>query len=129
MSTHVDRRVTVVGEEVFAAAIHSQELAYPLDFRISLDQGAGVRMTPTTLPDEVGDALVRLLKVAGLRYGAVDMRRTPDGRHVFLEINPAGQWRFVEEVTGQPMTAAVARLLTDLDSARRPRWPPVTACC
>ena len=125
----VDLRVTVVGEEVFAAAIHSQELAYPLDFRISLDQGAGVRMTPTTLPDEVGDALVRLLKVAGLRYGAVDMRRTPDGRHVFLEINPAGQWRFVEEVTGQPMTAAVARLLTDLDSARRPRWPPVTACC
>lgn len=125
----VDLRITVVGEELFAAAIHSQELDYPLDFRMFLDWGAGVRMTPTTVPDDVGDALLRLLKAAGLRYGAVDMRRTPDGRHVFLEVNPAGQWRFVEDITGQPMTAAMARLLTDLDTARRPPWSPVASCC
>jgi glutathione synthase/RimK-type ligase-like ATP-grasp enzyme len=73
-------------------------------------------MRPTVLPDDVVGALLRLLKAAGLRYGAVDMRRTPDGRHVFLEVNPAGQWRFVEQVTGQPITAAMARLLTALDT-------------
>jgi len=111
----VDLRVTVVGEEVFAAAIHSQELPYTLDFRLFLDAPGGVRMTPTTLPDDVVEGLLRLLKRAGLRYGAIDLRRTPDGRHVFLEVNPAGQWLFVEEVTGQPITAAMARLLTDLD--------------
>jgi hypothetical protein len=111
----VDLRVTVVGEQVFAAAIHSQELPYPLDFRLFLDTGSGVPMRPTVLPDDVTEALLRLLKAAGLRYGAVDMRRTPDGRHVFLEVNPAGQWRFVEEVTGQPITAAMARLLASLD--------------
>ncbi|GAA4115955.1 ATP-grasp ribosomal peptide maturase [Knoellia locipacati] len=125
----VDLRVTVVGEEVFAAAIHSQELSYPLDFRMFLDWGAGVRMTATTLPDDVTQSLLHLLKAAGLRYGAVDMRRTPDGRHVFLEVNPAGQWRFVEEVTGQQVTRAMARLLTDLDATRHPRTAPVTACC
>jgi len=65
----------------------------------------------------VETGLLRLLKHAGLRYGAIDMRRTPDGRYVFLEVNPAGQWRFVEEVTGQPITAAMASLLTDLDEA------------
>jgi len=125
----VDLRVTVVGERLFPAAIHSQELPYPLDFRMFLDVGQGVRMTPATLPDDVGDALLRLLKAAGLRYGAVDMRRTPDGRHVFLEVNPAGQWRFVEEVTGQPMTAAMARLLADLDAARLSSRPPLPPCC
>ncbi len=72
-------------------------------------------MTPGVVPAEVEEGLLRLLKSVGLRYGAIDMRRTPDGRHVFLEVNPAGQWRFVEEVTGQPITAAMARLLTDLD--------------
>ena len=72
-------------------------------------------MTPGSVPAEVEDGLLRLLKSVGLRYGAIDMRRTPDGRHVFLEVNPAGQWLFVEEVTGQPITAAMARLLTDLD--------------
>jgi hypothetical protein len=113
----VDLRITVVGEELFAAAIHSQELPYALDFRLFLEAGSGVRMSSTQLPDEVEAALLRLLKHAGLRYGAIDMRRTPDGRYVFLEVNPAGQWRFVEEVTGQPITAAMAGLLTDLDEA------------
>jgi len=51
---------------------------------------------------------------ATIVYGAVDMRRTTDGRYVFLEINPAGQWLFVEERTGQPMTDAFACLLTEL---------------
>jgi hypothetical protein len=54
------------------------------------------------------------MKRLGLVYGAIDLRRTPDGRHVFLEINPAGEWRFVEERTGQPMTAAFAELLVEL---------------
>lgn len=113
----VDLRVTIVGEEIYAAAIHSQELPYALDFRLFLETEGGVRMEPAELPDEVESGLLQLLKYAGLRYGAVDMRRTPDGRHVFLEVNPAGQWRFVEDVTGQPITAAMARLLTRLDAA------------
>jgi glutathione synthase/RimK-type ligase-like ATP-grasp enzyme len=114
----VDLRITVVGEQFFAAAIHSQELPYPLDFRLFLDRDPGVRMEPTELPTEVEGGLMRLLKSAGLRYGAIDMRRTPSGRHVFLEVNPSGQWRFVEEVTGQPITAAMARLLTHLNAAQ-----------
>jgi hypothetical protein len=113
----VDLRITVVGEQCFPAALYSQELPYPLDFRLFLDRHPGVRMEPTELPNEVEEKLLWLLKFAGLRYGAVDMRRTPDGRYVFLEVNPAGQWRFVEDVTGQPITAAMARLLTDLDAA------------
>lgn len=113
----VDLRITVVGEEFFPAAIHSQDLPYPLDFRLYLDSGQGVLIKPAELPREVQAGLRALLKSAGLRYGAIDMRRTPDGRHVFLEINPAGQWRFVEDATQQPITAALARLLADLDTA------------
>lgn len=111
----VDLRISVVGEEFFTAAVHSQELPYSLDFRLFLESGPGVRIEPAQLPHDVEEGLLRLLKHAGLRYGAIDMRRTPDGRHVFLEVNPAGQWLFVEEATGQPITAAMARLLTDLD--------------
>ncbi|GAA4405464.1 ATP-grasp ribosomal peptide maturase [Fodinibacter luteus] len=113
----VDLRVTVVGEQVFAAAIHSQELPYGLDFRLYLDRPGGVRMEPATLPCDVEDALLRLMTAAELRYGAFDLRRTPDGRHVFLEVNPAGQWLFVEQVTGQPITSAVSSLLARLDAA------------
>jgi glutathione synthase/RimK-type ligase-like ATP-grasp enzyme len=53
----------------------------------------------------------------GIVYGAVDLRRTPEGRYVFLEVNPAGEWRFVEERTGQPITEAMAALLIRLDNS------------
>ena len=43
------------------------------------------------------------------------LRQGPDGDYVFLEVNPAGQWLFIELETGQPVSAAVARLLGRLD--------------
>lgn len=108
----VDLRVTVVGDDVFAAAIHSRETAYPVDFRMQMDEA---RMEPFELPEGVSDRIHELMDQFGLAYGAIDVRRTPDGRFVFLEINPAGQWLFVEERTGQPITRAVADLLVAND--------------
>lgn len=108
----VDLRVTVVGDDVFPAAVHSQAVPYPLDFRLHLDT---VPIEPTTIPADVAAALHRLLDRAGLRYGAVDMRLTPDGEYIFLEINPAGQWLFVDDRSAAAITAAMARLLCHLD--------------
>jgi glutathione synthase/RimK-type ligase-like ATP-grasp enzyme len=108
----VDLRVTVVGGRVFPAAVHSTELDYPVDFRLELDR---VRITPATLPAGVRAGLLRLMRRLGLVYGAVDLRRTPAGEHVYLEVNPAGQWLFVEERTGQPVTATLARALAAAD--------------
>jgi biotin carboxylase len=52
-------------------------------------------------------------------YGAIDMRRTPDGEYYFLEVNPAGQWHFVEHRTGLQITKAMAGLLARYDDAKR----------
>jgi len=108
----VDLRVTVVGDRLFPAAIHSQETAYKVDFRMEMGTA---RFSPVELPPDVGAALLRLMRRLGIVYGAIDMRRTPEGRHVFLEVNPAGQWRFIEERTGQPITRAIAELLAAHD--------------
>jgi glutathione synthase/RimK-type ligase-like ATP-grasp enzyme len=48
----------------------------------------------------------------GLNFGAVDMILTPDGRYVFLEINPNGQWGWVEDLTGMPISEEIIGLLT-----------------
>lgn len=100
----VDLRVTIVGDELFPAAIRSQETRYPHDFRMDLESAA---IEPHALPDEVGRGLMQLMASFGLVYGAVDLRLTPEGEYVFLEINPAGQWLFVELRTGQPITDAL----------------------
>jgi glutathione synthase/RimK-type ligase-like ATP-grasp enzyme len=110
----VDLRITVVGEEIFPAAIHSQDTSYPVDFRMELMRA---RIEATTLPEETIAGLRALMNRLGLVYGAIDMRRTPDGRHVFLEVNPSGQWLFVEQATRQPIAACLARRLADARSA------------
>jgi hypothetical protein len=38
---------------------------------------------------------------------------TPDGEYVFAEINPNGQWLWIEQATGLPIAEALADLLTD----------------
>ncbi|MGW4639272.1 hypothetical protein ACWEN6_12125 [Sphaerisporangium sp. NPDC004334] len=38
---------------------------------------------------------------------------TPDGRHAFLEINPNGQFLWIEAATGLPISAAIADLLAN----------------
>jgi glutathione synthase/RimK-type ligase-like ATP-grasp enzyme len=109
-----DLRITLVGDEVFPVAIHSQETEYPVDCRIDI---ANARLEATTLPPGVERLLRALRERLGIVYGAVDMRRTPDDRYVFLEVNPAGQWLYVEAPTGLPIAAAMARTLIELDRA------------
>ncbi len=101
----VDLRITVVGDEIFAAEVHSQQTRYKVDMRMDINNAS---IVPAKLPEEVEDCLHRLMARLGLVYGAIDMRRRPDGTHVFLEINPAGQWLFIEEKTGQPISEAIA---------------------
>ena len=56
----------------------------------------------------------------GLRYGAIDMVFTPDGRYVFLEINPNGQYLWIEYQTGMPISDAICDLLmSDLPTSQQ----------
>lgn len=119
----VDLRITVMGDRVFPAAIHSQETDYEVDYRMTIDSA---RVEAIDLPDPVLDRIRAYMDRLELVYGAIDMRRTPDGRYVFLEINPSGQWLFIEERTGQPMTETFARLLArhDRQTDRPTRMAP-----
>ena len=78
---------------------------------------ANARISPVELPDQVQALLKDFMKRLGLQYGAIDMRLHPDDEYVFLEINPAGQWLFVEQATGQPIAASIARILVENDAS------------
>jgi hypothetical protein len=52
------------------------------------------------------------VKELGLVFATADFRRRDDGQIFFLELNPAGQWGFVEARTKEKITSALAgRLL------------------
>jgi glutathione synthase/RimK-type ligase-like ATP-grasp enzyme len=102
-----DLRVTAVDGEFYAAAADVREADYPQDVRMNLDAVYRAHELPPGMTAKLGELMGRL----GLVYGAIDMRLTPDGRYVFLEINPAGQFLYIERATGQPIAAALARAL------------------
>lgn len=105
----LDYRVTVVGDKVFAASVDARDAAYPIDFRMNIEN---TDIRATQLPDDVAGPLLALVKRLGLVYGAADFRRDDHtGEFHFLEVNPAGQWLFVEVETGQPIAAAMAEEL------------------
>jgi glutathione synthase/RimK-type ligase-like ATP-grasp enzyme len=118
VEAEADIRVTVVGPRLFAAAIRAAPEAYATDYRMDL---AGARFTPVELPARTATRIRAFMEALGLMYGALDFRRTAAGDDIFLEINPAGEWRFVEERTRQPITAAMATLLSELDTPRSAR--------
>jgi hypothetical protein len=111
----LDLRVIVVEEEIFAAAIRS-EPEYQTDYRLGI---GSAKFSPYTLPDDVASALLELHHRLGLVYGASDFRVTPDGEHVFLEVNPAGEYLFASERTGQPVPQAIAACLERHDRGHR----------
>lgn len=107
-----DLRVTIVGDRVFAAEIDASQTGYPVDMRMVVHEA---RVRPVTLPSAITGCLLRFMRALGLVYGAIDLRRRAGGEYVFLEVNPAGQWLFVEERTELPITAEIAALLSRLD--------------
>jgi hypothetical protein len=117
----VELRVTVVGSRLFAAEIHSQE-----SNRARIDwRRHDLRMTPHRvhhLPDTTAELCLALVRRLGLCYGAIDLIHTPDGRYLFLEINPSGQYLWIEQATGLPISAALCDVLLGLDVA--PPSPP-----
>jgi glutathione synthase/RimK-type ligase-like ATP-grasp enzyme len=102
-----DLRVTAVGGEFYAAATDVRKADYPQDVRMNLD----AKYKAHELPPEIIAKLRELMNRLGLVYGAIDLRLTPEGRYVFLEINPAGQFLYIEKATGQPIAAALADAL------------------
>jgi glutathione synthase/RimK-type ligase-like ATP-grasp enzyme len=106
----VELRATVVGERVFTAAIHSQATRQTrYDWR-RYDPDHTPH-TPFELPPEIADRCCALVRRLGLSYGAVDLILTPDGRYVFLEVNPNGQYLWLERATGLPISDAICDLL------------------
>jgi glutathione synthase/RimK-type ligase-like ATP-grasp enzyme len=65
------------------------------------------------LDGDVAERCRRVMEALGLVFGAIDLVVTPAGETVFLEVNPEGQFLWVEEATGLPMVEALSDLLLE----------------
>jgi glutathione synthase/RimK-type ligase-like ATP-grasp enzyme len=104
-----DIRVTVVQDEVFAVSIDSQgETGSTVDWR-----RIGWRLPHQIidLPAGLRQQLITLTKSYGLSFSCIDLIHSQHGEYVFLELNPIGEWGWIERVTGLDITASIVTAL------------------
>lgn len=102
-------RVTFMGERCFAAKVCSQDTRFgKVDWRKAYGE---LRMEPYELPEAVAEKCRAVMRYFGMVFGCFDFIVTEDGRYVFLEVNPTGQFLFVESYTALPLGDAFAEFL------------------
>jgi ATP-GRASP peptide maturase of grasp-with-spasm system len=102
-----------LGGKFYSMAIFSQyRPGTAVDFRkYNFDDPA--RTVPYQLPAEVEEKLRALMQAMSLETGSVDIVRTRDGRYVFLEVNPNGQFGMVSEPCNYYLEKKVAGYLAE----------------
>ena len=109
----VELRVTVIGDDIFVGEIHSQDReSTSVDWRDWANGGLEIRYSRGTLPDDVQERCINFVRSYGLNFSTMDIVKTPDGRYVFLENNPNGNFIWVEKLVPElRMTSALASCL------------------
>ncbi len=106
----LDLRINVIGKKLFSTAIYSQKNKDSVvDWRKAQD--INLPHEKYELPPYIKSKCFDLVKSLGLEFGAIDMIYAKDGKYYFLEINPNGQWAWIEKRTGVKLTAALTDLL------------------
>ncbi|WP_138503315.1 MvdD family ATP-grasp ribosomal peptide maturase [Nostoc sp. PA-18-2419] len=107
----LELRTIIVGKRVLTAAVDSQALDKArYDWR---KQGIALlnAWESHSLPEDVEEKLLKLMAEFRLNYGAIDIILTPDNRYVFLEVNPVGEFFWLERCPGLPISQAIAEVL------------------
>jgi glutathione synthase/RimK-type ligase-like ATP-grasp enzyme len=103
-------RCVVMGDKVFAARLDSQAIeSTRTDWRAGEED---VEHEVFDLPEHVQAALRNMMRSFEINFASIDMIVTPEDEFVFLDLNPNGQWLWLEEELGLPLVAGMADLLT-----------------
>lgn len=94
-----EARVTVVGEQVFAAAIHAGSEATSIDFRCDY---ASLTYSPVEPPLALRAGMRAFMRAFGLVFGAFDFAITSDGEWIMFECNPFGAYGWLEDELALP---------------------------
>ncbi|MBS1767180.1 MAG: hypothetical protein JST05_07250 [Acidobacteria bacterium] len=93
----VDVRVTWVDGLMMAVAMRRPEAS---DIDIRRENMKGVQYSEIAIPVQVEEAIRSLMAHFGLKFAAIDFGITIDGEWVFFEINPNGQWAWMDLAGG-----------------------------
>jgi glutathione synthase/RimK-type ligase-like ATP-grasp enzyme len=108
-----DWRVHCIGTAIHACEIYCTAE----DYRVAPEQGLALEVVPAELPGPIAARCRALTRRLGLELAGIDLRRSGDTWYCF-EVNPSPLFTYFEQASGQPLTAAVADLLSEATCCR-----------
>ena len=97
-------RITVVDDDFFAVKIVSDNM---IDWRA----GNNNQYEIIDIPIEIKKCIKMMMKDFQLRFGSIDYIVDVDGKWYFLEINPNGQWQWLECILGLSISDSIMNML------------------
>lgn len=105
-------RISYANGQIMSCSIDSQSSEKTkIDWR-NYDFGK-VKHTTYNLPEDIHRKFVKFMTHLGLKYGQIDMILTPDEEYIFLEVNPSGQWGWIQGLTGLEIDHLIAKMLIE----------------
>lgn len=113
----VDFRVTVIGDTVLPVEVNDQsEDKYShIDWRT---KKTGLNFSACNLPLDIEEKCRNYVRASGLIFGAIDLVQH-DGMYFFLEINPNGEWGWLQHPHGIPIAKTLCDLLLTYDKREK----------
>lgn len=113
ISKRYDIRINIIGEKVFSTAILSQEWDLSkTDWRVwDVCEKFDLKHEKITLPIEIEEKCIAINRYFNLNFSAIDMVLDTEGNYIFLELNPNGQWAWIEEKVGYPIRDTIIDFL------------------
>jgi hypothetical protein len=90
-----DLRVVVMGADVIAYKI-KQDGEQHFDFRIGFFHENHLKYEPISVPAALRKKMIRFMDSLGINFASADFALTANGEFIFLDLNPNGQWLFIE---------------------------------
>ncbi|WP_097034484.1 hypothetical protein [Clostridium tertium] len=100
-------RVTIINNKIFPVKIESFNL---IDWRIDQNKN---KYTVVNIPEDIKIKCLEMMKIMNLKFGAFDFIVNNDNEYIFLEVNPNGQWLWLEQKLGVNISSEIINYLED----------------
>lgn len=96
ISKRFDVRICIVDEEIHAIGLYAKEQNGQQRLDIRRNNMSDVCYVPLDIPNDTKINLFRMIRSYELRFAAVDMAVDQNNNWIFFEINPNGQWAWLD---------------------------------
>lgn len=97
-------RINIIGDNITATEIHSPLLDWRRDYSC-------IHYHLHSLPEDIKQKLLKIVHHLHLHFAAIDVIVTPEGEYVFIELNPNGQFYWLDEKAGTHLCQEMAHFL------------------